>query len=243
MKLKTLYKRSVNKKILQWEIEIEGACFRTISGYTDGLKVVSEWTCCEAKNVGKKNATTAEQQALAEATAMHRKRMETGSFESISEIDTPIYFKPMLAKKWEDYKDKIKYPVASQKKYDGVRCIIHSGGMFSRNGKELLSAPHILKSLESFFEKHPDIILDGELYTDKEFDFNKIISCVRKLKPEPQDLVESKEYIKYFIYDIASSNEIFQSRYNSLKEMYDNKEFPDTCVISNIDLIYIKYDN
>jgi DNA ligase-1 len=238
MKLKTLYKRSVNKKILQWEIEIEGACFRTISGYTDGLKVVSEWTCCEAKNVGKKNATTAEQQALAEATAMHRKRMETGSFESISEIDTPIYFKPMLAKKWEDYKDKIKYPVASQKKYDGVRCIIHSGGMFSRNGKELLSAPHILKSLESFFEKHPDIILDGELYTDKEFDFNKIISCVRKLKPEPQDLVESKEYIKYFIYDIASSNEIFQSRYNSLKEMYDNKEFPDTCVISNIDLIY-----
>lgn len=232
-----LYKRSVAGKICTFQAFVDEDCYYTTSGFIDGVKTTSQPTKCFQKNIGKSNATTAEQQAIAEVEAMYRKRQDLGYWDDISKIDTPVYFKPMLAKKWEDYKDKVKYPIASQKKYDGVRCIIHSGGMFSRNGKPILSAPHILKSLELFFEKYPDAILDGELYTDKEFDFNKIISCVRKTKPEPKDLIESKEYIKYFIYDLASSDEIFEIRYRILKEMYINKEFPDTCIISDINLI------
>jgi hypothetical protein len=64
MKLSKLFKRAVNGKTLEWEVEVKGACFRTISGYTDGIKTTSEWTCCEAKNVGNKNSTTAEEQAF-----------------------------------------------------------------------------------------------------------------------------------------------------------------------------------
>ena len=158
MKLPKLFKRAVNGKTLEWEIEVNGACFRTISGYTDGIKTSSEWTCCEAKNVGKKNNTTAEEQALAEATAMHRKRKETGSFENISEIDTPVYFKPMLAHDYNDYKDKIKFPIYSQPKLDGVRCIVRADGMWSRNGKPIISAPHIFESLKPLFEQNPDLI-------------------------------------------------------------------------------------
>ena len=111
MKLSKLYKRAVNGKVLEWEIEIENNCFRTISGYTDGLKVTSEWTCCEGKNIGKKNSTTPNEQAVAEAIAMRRKRIETGSFENVNEIDTPVYFKPMLAHDYNDYKTKIKLVV------------------------------------------------------------------------------------------------------------------------------------
>ena len=84
MKFNTLYKRAVNGKINEWTVEVEGSCFRTISGYTDGIKTTSEWTCCEAKNVGKKNATTPEQQAKAEAEAMWTKRIELGSFDNLS---------------------------------------------------------------------------------------------------------------------------------------------------------------
>jgi hypothetical protein len=87
MKLSKLFKRAVNGKTLEWEIEVNEACFRTISGYTNGIKTTSEWTCCEAKNIGKKNSTIAEEQALTEATAMHRKRKELGSFENISDIE------------------------------------------------------------------------------------------------------------------------------------------------------------
>ncbi len=82
MKLSTLYKRAVNGKVNEWTVEIENNCFRTISGYTDGVKTTSEWTCCSGKNIGKKNETTPEQQALAEAQAMWTKKLELGSYES-----------------------------------------------------------------------------------------------------------------------------------------------------------------
>ena len=228
MKLPTLYKRAVNGKINQWEVEVKDECFRTISGYTDGVKTTSEWTCCEAKNIGKKNGTTAEEQALAEAVALHRKRKETGSFETISEIDTPIYFKPMLAHDYNDYKDKIAYPIFSQPKLDGVRCIVRSDGMWSRNGKQIISAPHIFESLKPIFEALPDLILDGELYADKDVaDFNTIISCVRKLKPTAADLETSKK-IQYWIYDVPSIDLTFGRRIGFLNKI----DWPKCCIIT-----------
>ena len=120
MKLNTLFKRAVNGKVNEWTVEVENNCFRTISGYTDGVKTTSEWTCCSGKNLGKKNETTPEQQALAEAQAMWTKKLELGSYESIDDIDIPKFFNPMLAHKFEDYKDKITYPVYSQPKLDEV---------------------------------------------------------------------------------------------------------------------------
>ena len=226
MKLPKLFKRAVNGKTLEWEIEVKDECFRTISGYTDGIKTTSEWTCCEAKNIGKKNGTTAEEQALAEATAMHRKRKETGSFETISEIDTPIYFKPMLAHDYNDYKDKIKFPIHCQPKLDGVRCIVRADGMWSRNGKPIISAPHIFESLKPLFEADSELILDGELYCDKTAaGFNTIISCVRKTKPTESDLSISKQFIEYHIYDVPSVDDNFMKRIASLS----NYKLPDCC--------------
>jgi len=236
MKLSKLYKRAVNGKTLEWEIEVEDNCFRTISGYTDGIKTTSEWTCCEAKNVGKKNATTAEQQALAEATAMHRKRIETGSFEDISKIDTPVYFKPMLAHDYNDYKDKITFPIYSQPKLDGIRCIVRADGMWSRNGKPIISAPHIFEALKPWFEQNPDLILDGELYADRSVaDFNTIISCVRKTKPTAADLETSKK-IQYWIYDIPSVDEAFRERAEELMDF----NLPDCCVKVPTMIIHMK---
>jgi DNA ligase-1 len=227
MQLSTLYKRAVNGKINEWTIEVNGACFRTISGYTDGIKTTSEWTCCEPKNVGKKNATTAEEQALAEATAMHRKRIELGSFENINDIDTPVYFKPMLAHDFNDHKNKIKYPVYSQPKLDGIRCIVRADGMWSRNGKKIISAPHVYEALRPLFEINPNLIFDGELYADKfANDFNAICSLVKKTKPTVSDLNESKEKIEYHIYDLPSCNKNFVERTFELSSML----LPKCCI-------------
>ena len=166
-----LYKRSVTGKISTWYVETENNCFRTTSGFSDGQKVTSEWTCCEAKSYN-----TADKQATAEAEAMHRKRTETGYWEDITKIDTPIYFKPMLAHDYLDYKDKVKFPIYTQPKLDGIRCIIREDGMWSRNGKQIISAPHIYEALKPWFEQNPDLILDGELYANKDVaDFNTII--------------------------------------------------------------------
>jgi DNA ligase-1 len=158
---------------------------------------------------------------------MFDKRKALGYWEDINDIDTPIYFKPMLAHDYNDYKDKITFPVYSQPKLDGVRCIVRVDGMWSRNGKPIISAPHIFESLKPLFEQNPDLILDGELYADKGVaDFNTIISCVRKTKPTQEDLETSARFIQYHIYDIPSVEGNFGIREDELMEM----ELPKCCV-------------
>jgi len=237
-----LYKRSVNGKISQWQIEVENNRFRTISGYTDGLQVTSEWTECLPKNVGKKNATTPEQQAEAEAQAMFDKRIELGSFINIEDIDKPVYFKPMLAHDFNDYKDKIEYRCYSQPKLDGIRCIVRADGMWSRNGKPIISAPHIFEALKPLFEANSDLILDGELYADKNTaDFNTIVSCVRKTKPTAADL-ETSKMIQYWIYDVPSVDEVFNKRYQELCNFKNNNQLPDCCVVVPTEIIFNSLD-
>lgn len=229
--MKELYKRSTTGKISTWKIEVEANKFRTISGFSDGLKITSEWTLCEAKSY-----CTAEEQAQKQAKALHKKKMDLGAFENIEDIDKPVFFKPMLAHDFNDYKSKIKYPVATQPKLDGVRAIIQESGTTSRNGKDLVSAPHIHEALKPLFEKYPDLVFDGELYAHKSdgIDFNKIISCVRKTKPTTADLVESKQNIQYWIYDLPSQIGSFEERFKALCDL----DLPDCCRIVSTDQVH-----
>jgi DNA ligase-1 len=218
MHLNTLYKRSVSGKISTWQIIIDNNSYYTITGYIDGIKTQSSPTICEAKSY-----CTAEEQALKEAQAIHRKRIELGSFENINDIDTPVFFKPMLAHKWEDYEDKIKYPLYSQPKLDGIRCIVRADGMWSRNGKKIISAPHVFNALSPLFDINPDLIFDGELYADKfANDFNTICSLVKKTKPTSDDLSKSAESIQYHVYDLPSYNASFTYRYKHLNKLITN---------------------
>jgi DNA ligase-1 len=232
MKLNTIYRKAVSGKALEWTIEIEGDKYRSISGYVDGVKTESEWTVCYPKNIGKTNATTAEEQAVLEATAMRRKRLELSSVENLSDVDKPTLFKPMLAHKFEDYKDNIKYPCYIQPKLDGIRCIIKSDGMWSRNGKQIISAPHIFESVKHMFLEDPFLVLDGELYfkSDKN-DFNKICSLVKKTKPTEADLKESESYIQYWVYDVPSKITNFDHRKVSL---YDYCHLPYFKMVESI---------
>jgi DNA ligase-1 len=234
MLLETIYKATKGGKVQEWTIEVVKNRYRTISGQTDGKKVISEWTEVYGKNVGKANGTTDNQQALKEAEAKRTKKLESGYFENIKHINKTQYFEPMLAAKWEDYKDKIEYPIFSQPKLDGIRCIVTKDGMFSRNGKPIISAPHIRESLDKVFKKNPDLILDGELYADKfANDFNSIVSLVKKTKPTADDLKESAKNIQYWIYDIPSSNKTFNHRGFDLDELFDDylNEFEQHCVL------------
>jgi hypothetical protein len=50
MKLSILYSRSVKGKVNEFVIEIEDNKYRTITGFTDGIKTTSQWTTCDAKS-------------------------------------------------------------------------------------------------------------------------------------------------------------------------------------------------
>jgi DNA ligase-1 len=219
-KLNTIYKKTKIGKVQEWTIEVEENRYRTISGQIDGIKTTSEWTVVEGKNTGRSNETSANEQAYKEAIAKRDLKLQRGYFEDISQINKKQYFEPMLATKWEDRKAKIKYPIFSQPKLDGIRCIVTEEGMFTRNGKEILSAPHIRESLEDLFKQDPDLILDGELYADKYAnDFNKIVSLVKKTKPTKEDLEQSKLNIEYHIYDLPSLDANFIDRIWDLQSM------------------------
>jgi ATP-dependent DNA ligase len=223
MKLETIYKKTKTGATQEWTIEVVGNKYRTHSGQVGGAITTNEWTICYGKNVGRANETTDKEQTMAEAVAKRTKKLESGYFENIKHINKTQYFEPMLASKWEDSKDKITYPIFSQPKLDGIRCIVTKDGMFSRNGKPIISAPHIFESLKPLFEVMPDLIFDGELYADKfANDFNKIVSLVKRTKPTDADLKESKKNIQYWIYDLPHSDIQFGYRCERLNELFEN---------------------
>jgi DNA ligase-1 len=228
MILGPLYKTSTTGKITEWSIEVSGNMYRTITGYVGMTLTTSAWTECVSKNIGKSNGTTPAEQAIAEAISLFNKRKELGAWEDIKDAHKITFIAPMLAKKWEDEKHRVKYPVFSQPKLDGIRCIIDVRGMWTRKGKQILSAPHIFESLLPYFEANPDLVLDGELYADKlSADFDKIISLVRKTKPKLSDIKECAGVIKYYTYDLPSCDEVFSTRYAQLGLL----KLPDTCVL------------
>ena len=116
---------------------------------------------------------------------------------------TEMKIKAMLAHKYNE--DKADYPAFIQPKLDGVRCLFSAKGAFSPTGNQFMNVMHIEKSLEPFFEKYPEVVLDGELYNHGlKDDFEKIISLVRKKIPSVQDVVEASQLTQYHIYDVAS---------------------------------------
>ena len=120
--------------------------------------------------------------------------------------------KPMLAHKYNA--DKAKFPAYIQPKLDGVRCIITKNGAYSRTGKEFKNIEHIKAHLkEHFFNKFPDVVLDGELYNhDLRNDFEKIISLVRKTKPTKEHRLEADELVQFHCYDIVDFNDTYEFR-------------------------------
>ena len=205
----TLYKRTSTGAIQIWFAEVDGGRYRTTSGQQDGKKTTTEWTVAKPKNEGKANATTAEQQAVAEVEAEYEKKLARDYHMSLDRIDEAMRFKPMLASKWADRKDKVSGQVHMQPKLDGMRCIAKADGLWSREGKPIYGAPHIFEQLKPVFDKYPDTIFDGELYNhDLKDDFNQIVSAAKKQKPTEEDLAVSREKLQYWLYDLPSAGHL-----------------------------------
>ena len=216
----TLFKKDSKGQIRTWSLESDGAKYRTISGLADGKQVTSAWKATNAKNVGRANATTPEEQALAEVDALYTKKTAGEYHYNIEDINEAKFFKPMLAVKWEDRLSKVEYPVYVQPKLDGIRCIANRSGLWTRAGKPIVSCPHIEVKLEPLFVADPDLVLDGELYNhDLKDDFNKIISLVRKTKLTDEDLSDSKAMVQFHVYDVPSVDDTYSVRGQWLRDL------------------------
>jgi DNA ligase-1 len=125
--------------------------------------------------------------------------------------------KPMLAYPVNGKPVNYEDTIFVQPKLDGVRCTIqYDAGVvtaWSRTGKEWKNIEHIKLNLYRFFDKFPDVILDGELYNhDLRDDFNKIISLVRKTKPTAEDRLDALNLTQFHCYDIIDETLPFDQR-------------------------------
>jgi ATP-dependent DNA ligase len=73
---------------------------------------------------------------------------------------------PMLSQKYEDHRSAVTFPVFTQPKCDGMRCLprLENGRVVleSRNGKDYVHLNHIREELKKILK--PEMVLDGELY-------------------------------------------------------------------------------
>jgi DNA ligase 1 len=214
-----LYKKTTTGAIQRWWMERDGARHRTHSGQVDGAVVTSEWTVCEGKNVGRANETSPEEQARREVASEYTLKRKKGYMDTAEEAGGSNIFRVMLALKYEDYDSKFLFDdkgqvkqydpqrdykpgVWLQPKLDGIRCVATANGLWSREGNPIVAVPHIERLLKPFFKKHPEAILDGELYNhDLHEDFNQIVSLVKKQKPSVEHVELTEKMVEYWIYD------------------------------------------
>lgn len=212
----TLYKKASSGATVEWTISVEGSTIVKRWGQTGGAIQETRDVIKEGKNVGKANATTAEEQAVAEATAQWvikqkkdyiQDKAKAGQASEL--IEGGVL--PMLAKKYSDDGDKITFPCAVQSKLDGHRClaVVDAKGkctLWSRTRKAINSVPHIVKAIENL--KVKNIVFDGELYNAEYKDkFEELTHFIRQSTVQP-----GHEVVHYHIYDIADPASPFLTR-------------------------------
>jgi DNA ligase 1 len=220
VELDRIYKRDVSNGIRVWWAEIGEneliGHWRVHSGLLNGEIVSSEWRYAPPKS-----QTTANFQAIFEANAAKQKKLKADYKESINDIDNVRHsqIRPMLAYKYEGW----QRPCYAQPKLDGMRAISTPTGLWSRNNRKIISAPHIEGCLDYFFEENPNIVLDGELYNHSlNKDFNMIMSLAKKTKPSFEDLELSEKYLEYWVFDLVDleqPDKLFHYRWVSLDDL------------------------
>jgi ATP-dependent DNA ligase len=208
-KFATLYKLSSTGKVLEWTIasftDSDGSGYITVHGQQDGKKQ-TDTVYVKGKNVGRKNETTADEQATSEAESIYNKKQDKG-YAKIIQLTPPseLAFKPMLAHKWADYGKEAIFPGYVQPKLDGQRCLIYKeyGKVIlkSRGNKLFTCLDHLAQQFSSMPD---DIAFDGELYAHGT-PFEKVCSWIKRLQADTKrvcfhayDLINKDPYHKRY---------------------------------------------
>lgn len=212
--LPKLYGYDTKGKIKVWWATVEGDII-TIHHGQDGGKIQTKDTICKAKNVGRSNETTPEQQAISEAQSKWNKQIDKGYAENIEDADKLEL--PMLAHDYNKHGHRINYPCDVSPKLDGVRCLCYidtdvgTVKFKSRGGKDYPVPEHLKEQLleiatNSELSKYK---LDGELYIHGML-LQDIVSCAKKENGNTKDLT-------YCIFDLPTEDLTWELRLQQLE--------------------------
>ena len=212
--LPTLYGKDTSGKTKQWSasIFVNGSVARyTVEyGQLDGKIQSTSRDFTEGKNIGKANETTPLQQCSNEIKKKWSDKKEKERYtedKDFGEVGTKVF--PMLAHVYDPksktkVKNPIVYPCFVQPKLDGLRCLIYSSAdgtivTQSRTGGTFTTMDHITAGLTQFFKAWPQVVLDGELYTNK-YPFEELVGLIKRKQVDDARMAE----VHFHIYDIVS---------------------------------------
>lgn len=216
--MKTLYSKSSTGALLLWQIAVDGASYIVTHGQLNG-KMQTKVTKTKAKNTGKLNATTPEQQAIVESDAKFELQKKKGYYLTKEEALSHIECNPMTLQKWAEHADKITYPCHSQHKLNGSRFLYTAAGDgVSKSGEPVSFPKHIQDEINVLVNNLNEKFrgFDGEMYSglisEGGLSLQRIISAFRKPNADTPR-------IQYHIYDICDPTETFGQRAESLEEL------------------------
>ena len=233
---KFLFKRDITGKAIYWKATVECShdykfyihtYYGQLSGtlWVDPVRSISE--PINGVNIGKSNATTAEEQAYSRLESEYKDHIKKGykyydinNYTNIEVIDNIIdkqntgigdIAQPMKFKSFEV--GKCKYPMLGQPKINGVRCIalksLTQKSLFDENPIQLLSkelteysAEHLSRNIDKFIDKVSEISGINNAILDGELYIYKvnvtsIAGCARNTSNP------SNKRLQYIIYDLA----------------------------------------
>lgn len=234
--LPPLYFKDSNDNIRIWEVLVDGSSYWVRHGVLGGKIQETTPKVAKAKNIGKINGTTADQQAALEAERIWNEQIHDGMVKDINDAvyraDGKDFFAPMLAKTYEEAQN-LPYDegVYSNPKLDGIRLVHTAHAALSRQGKPFNTIAHITNALKPFFAKFPTAILDGELYNhDYKDSFQELQSLITKKNLSLDELMSVTDTVQYHVYDAVGidddTNQSFADRYAALE-----KHLPQNSII------------
>lgn len=225
--LSTLYLKDSKGKVRVWSVHTEGADVVVTYGQQD-KKMVEKRTTAKPKNMGKKNETTAEEQAQLEAQSKWTKQVEREDYNEDVELSGQ-QVRPMLSLDYNKVPHRVDWSQAYiQPKLDGVRLVFGNRypdnrslwpEMMSRKG-DTYTLAHLEDPCKELLDEvrrlsgDPYASLDGEAYKHG-MPLQQIVSRAKKYH-------EGKtEELEYWIFDIVTKG-TFAERQSILFRAYNN---------------------
>lgn len=213
------------QSIVEWYVVVEGDTYTTYSGKKGG-KMTPKATKAKAKNVGRANETTPEQQALIEAEAAWTHKVQRDLYKvDLDDGMPPLYLEPMLALDATKHGHRLRWGqrhYGTQPKLNGVRVTayhtpFHDVTLTSREGMRY-DVQHVQEALTTLMS--PGQVWDGELDLGNEYELGDVTGA---LKPGS----ENHHLLKFHVFDAVHKNHPFTTRMQSvINAMNDHRNHP-----------------
>lgn len=197
----------------------------------DGSSSEVQWSDLyevEPKNVGRSNATTAQEQSFLEIERDFQRQKDKGYTEEGQEPE--ILPLPMLAHSFKDRGHKVTWPAYVQPKLNGQRMLFDGEQGWSRGGKLII--PECIAHIKDQIGSLPDgVILDGELILPGNPLLQKTMTAIKKFRPELSPT------LVYWVYDVVTPGLPFSFRFQTLQSLlegnYPNVRITPTKTVEN----------